>query len=145
MRILLLLLLGLVACTERGPHAPSSIHNALDDTLATLPSPTVPATPRLVAQPLLGTWQSTVDPRYRIRIAPEKFSEYYDGKLQSESPMTLDSDCNAEGDPAPTTSYFSVGSDEEAICYLISEVTDTTLRYIYVGRGNTLSFRRVAE
>ena len=106
------------------------------------------ATPSDARQPasatlLLGTWTSTDDPDSVVEFSDETYTDVYAGERLDSFPYTLSDGC--DGSEALVFA-FTVMTDEEPICYAVSELTETRLEYMMAGgRGNTLSYRRTAS
>jgi len=80
---------------------------------------------------LIGKWQSDEDSKFITEYTNSEQVDYYDGKEIASNKFTLSGD------------IISVDSFNEKIEYKILEVTDEKLSLSYLGRGNTLNFKRV--
>ncbi|MFA6252285.1 MAG: hypothetical protein WCX74_02705 [Candidatus Paceibacterota bacterium] len=80
---------------------------------------------------LIGKWQSDEDSKFVTEFTSSEQVDYYDGKEIASNKFTLNGD------------IISVDSFDEKLEYKILEVTNEKLSLSYLGRGNTLNFKRV--
>ena len=93
---------------------------------------------------LQGDWVSLDDPQSRMRIEGSEMTDLYGDETLGVSVATLGPAC-ADGTEVQTVALnlAMMGMmDEPPICWAINEATPDSLQVTYMGRGNTLSFRR---
>ena len=92
---------------------------------------------------LVGTWQATDDPNVRLLISQSRYVEKYKAETTTDrSLMVHNQPCGEVPAAMPASSiYLNTGET----CYYLVSVSATRLETSPVGgRGNTLSYRRVA-
>lgn len=97
---------------------------------------------------LLGRWQSTTDPLSEIEVTPALYTEKYQGKPVAVSTYKVSIDCGCAQrkqlvykPPALLTTCNQQEGD--CHCYLIEQLTPTTLRLANYGQGGFFTFRRI--
>ncbi|PHI19669.1 hypothetical protein CEQ90_11495 [Lewinellaceae bacterium SD302] len=88
-----------------------------------------------------GRWQSTDDPSSVIEIEEGSYREFYGGKKVSESSYRMTTDCD-KTDAAPGPYLKLSGDEDEDRCFYLMDLSNDVLTLSYVGRGNTLTYRR---
>jgi len=93
---------------------------------------------------LEGVWVSTDDAKSEIEIKGNEWIELYAGEMADTSKFVVADTCVAAvNDQANANGkYITVFSEDMALCYYIIEVSGTNLNLSYVGRGNTLTYKR---
>ncbi|MCB0635139.1 MAG: hypothetical protein KDC54_00900 [Lewinella sp.] len=100
--------------------------------------------------PLLGRWQSIVDPEEVLHFLPGRYISYYGGEKIVEEVMHYHANCPAEC----TTSHegamefpcFTIDSEYGSSCFALVKVSENTLELSLLGGpGNTLSYQRLIE
>jgi hypothetical protein len=93
---------------------------------------------------LTGNWISTDDAKSEISINADDWIEMYDGKQVSSSKYAMADTClNAATDKSNVEGKYATVFDTSGnFCYYIVELTADNLKLSYVGRGNTLSYKR---
>ncbi len=95
---------------------------------------------------LIGKWQSTDDANYHIAFTKEDKIDSYNGENTGQEPYILASSCLNESDkggdgPSTTPTYISV--QKSNMCWYIINLDQQQLSLAYMGRGNSLNFRRL--
>lgn len=116
-------------------------------------APHTAASPRPVAAPpvapaLLGRWQSTTDPLSELEITAGAYTEKYQGKPVAVSTYQVATKCGcADAKPlvykTPTILTTRNKEDGDCYCYLIEQLTPTTLRLANYGEGGFHAFKRL--
>ncbi len=90
---------------------------------------------------LLGTWQSTDDENYFVEFTSKLKIENNIGVEDIEE-YTLSNTCmNGEGTESKEDHYISGQKSE--LCWYIISIDEENLSLSFVGRGNTLNYRRI--
>lgn len=97
---------------------------------------------------LLGTWQSLDDPRFTVSISPSAYTEHYQ-KTASSLRYRLASACQCDAGAATKAASRHLlvtyeTSPQDCYCYSIDQLDQQHLTLLYLGRGNSLRFRRVS-
>lgn len=97
---------------------------------------------------LLGRWKSTDDPLSELEITPGLYTEKYQGKPVAVASYQVATRCGcAQEKPlvykTPTVLTTRHRQDGDCACYLIEQLTPTTLRLANYGQGGFLTFRRL--
>lgn len=102
---------------------------------------------------LQGKWQSTDDPKSFVVFEKNIRKDIYDGEksideevfvLSDECQNPLDKEVNKEKKlPKEKDKYMSCAKTD--MCWYILELNDKTLSLSYMSRGNTLSYKKVAN
>lgn len=93
---------------------------------------------------LQGNWQSIEDPNSRISFVGQQKVETYAGipDARTESTIHLGADClNGENPLSEEDTYIS--EPESDLCWAIVRLTDEELELAFMGRGNTLKYRKL--
>lgn len=90
-----------------------------------------------------GDWVSAEDPKAALRVDGSEQTDIYDGEVLSVSVMTFADAC-PEGEPIGPVFFTQVmgGDPEDLFCYAVVEITPDRMELSYIGRGNTLVYRR---
>lgn len=94
---------------------------------------------------LQGRWQSVDDPLSEIEIMGSEIRDVYNGQFLGLDYLRIVNQCDDAPPNAGPLLLRSTPEDHEAtpLCYGISIVDSNTLELVYMGRGNTLSYRRL--
>lgn len=91
-----------------------------------------------------GTWQSTDDPKSHIVFASAIKKDVYNGKVLSQTSFLISDRCknesNISGEVAPDA-FMTLPNEDQ--CFYILRLDDNLLQLNYVGRGNTLTYKRI--
>lgn len=97
--------------------------------------------PGSVSELISGKWQSLLDKKEVWEFKAGNLTMYYVGTAADKVTYRLSNSCKQpDGPPVEKEKYITTGDD---LCYYIIHVTATRLSLSYIGRGNTLSFRRI--
>ena len=91
---------------------------------------------------LQGKWESKDDAAYTIEIKNNKFISLYNNEIVNSETIEFVNN-NDERSADPDGAYFLIKDNEDAICFYLIKVNNRELEYSNVGRGNTLSFRKI--
>jgi len=93
---------------------------------------------------LEGTWISTDDAKYSVQVKGNTWLELYDGEELDKFFFGFGDTCLANQDAKtnPNGKYITVFDSDGNRCYYIIKVNDSKLELSYMGRGNTLSYRK---
>jgi hypothetical protein len=110
---------------------------------ASRPAAAVQATPTL-----LGRWKSTTDPLSELEITSALYTEKYQGKSVAVSTYQVATKCGCPEEKqlvykTPTILTTRNKEDGDCYCYLIEQLTPTTLRLANYGQGGFHSFKRL--
>lgn len=140
-----LVLLFAIACTSETPKDETTTETPTETTTETEPEAPEEATNPYKRQ-LIGEWQSADDPNDWLKFTEDQRLDYYIGsKDLATNPYVLDYNCDGTA-PPPTDgeapAYIRLTDDD--MCWYIIKVDEETLELSYVGRGNTLTYKRNA-
>ncbi len=135
-----LLLLG-VGCT------PSSTETLPADAETAAVASTPDAAPsRTESQDIVaamqGTWRSKDDELYTMQIEGDRVIESYAGVADPASTVRAVQDCDDLEDD-PSSDVFVFEGEDGIRCFVVDAITDTSLAYLFLPRGNRLHFARV--
>jgi len=93
---------------------------------------------------LEGTWISTEDLKSQIQVKSNSWIELYEGEKPDTLKFTLGDTClaNAGAKSNPDGKYITVFDPDGNRCFFIVKVNDSRLELSYVGRGNTLTYKK---
>ncbi len=93
---------------------------------------------------LQGRWQSLDDPLSEFEIMGSEWRSVYNGQFMGLDFLRIVSQC-AEAPPeaGPLLLRTDPEDRDAPLCYGIQFSGDNTLELVYMGRGNTLSYRRL--
>jgi len=132
-----------------------------DDSTTTIAGETLPASeaasstdvalePATVATNVVGSWQSTDDPNYTVKItAGGKWTDAYgaDASASQTGTYTIFTSQNPDKDFTgvlqPGIVYIKLVEGSSTYYYSVLDASGNTLQISYLDRGNTLSFTRV--
>lgn len=141
-----LLLLLTTACT------PSNTTDETPDVVPQEPleapvsetKPEEPPTTNPYQSQLMGDWQSVDDAENWLRFTADTRYEYHKAAQEpTKDAYLLDYNCDGTA-PAPTDGEAPayIRLTEEDMCWYIIKAEEETLELSYVGRGNTLTYKR---
>lgn len=98
----------------------------------------------MLAENVIGDWQSSQDPKAQLVITESDYSERYDGKVKATFPYQLLDTCPAScGKELPDTPCLSI-SGQDQVCYVIVLADGENLELSQVnGTGNTNQYQRL--
>jgi hypothetical protein len=93
---------------------------------------------------LEGNWVSTQDVKSQIQVTSGNWIETYDKEKPDTFKFGLGDSClaNPGAKTNPNGKYITVFDSGDYRCFYIIDVNDSKLDLSYVGRGNTLSYKR---
>lgn len=99
-------------------------------------------------QILEGKWQSLDDSNSVVTIDKEYYHDSYENEKLSVAAYTLTTNCpqgesNLNSDGKKNILVVYRNGDEPPFCYGIYLLTDKNLTLIYIGRRNSLKFKRI--
>lgn len=107
-------------------------------------SPAPQATP---FDPILGSWQSTIDPKAAITFtssdAGYEMVSTYDGETVERETARFQQSCDGITVDTPD-GLLAVGDEISPLCYSVI-VEEPRLYLTYLPRGNTLNYQRVGK
>ena len=99
-----------------------------------------------------GKWQSLDDPDYFVLITKSRFQDLYTGLPATTRTYRITNTCPDPSAPASGSkdkdllvTYLPDSTGGTTLCYGIDQLTETRLTLIYLGRGNSLRFKRIAS
>jgi hypothetical protein len=121
--------------------------------VATLPADTIPVSysTKGVAQaptefaPMMGQWESTMDPGEMVHFLPGKYISYYEGNKVVEENMTYFDVCpnSCTNGVGPAQPCFVVASPYNQMCFTIVQHTDQQLQLSLLGsNGGIMTYQR---
>lgn len=99
---------------------------------------------RPVVDRLEGTWKSLDDPRSGLAFAEGSKTDTYDGEAVATEKIGVFDSCDGDAPAEPATGQYLLET-ETGMCWFLISVAEETLELSYVGRGNTLRYRRVGQ
>ena len=93
---------------------------------------------------LEGVWVSLDDSKSMLEIKGNDWTDKYVGEKSFSSKFAIGDSCLADKNAKtnPKGKYITVFDGSDKFCYYIIDVSDTKLNLSYVGRGNTLSYKK---
>jgi len=93
---------------------------------------------------LEGNWVSTDDPKSELHIKGNEWIEVYKGEKPETTKFATGDSClaNDKVKTNPKGKYITVFDKDESRCFYIVNVNDSKLELSYVGRGNTLTYKK---
>lgn len=93
---------------------------------------------------LEGNWVSTADPKSELQVKGNEWIEIYKGEKPETTKFATGDSClaNDKVKTNPKGKYITVFDKDESRCFYIVSVTDSKFELSYVGRGNTLTYKR---
>lgn len=100
----------------------------------------------ITLEKLQGKWQSFDDKTNVLWFDGNLRKETNDGKVWDSEPYVISSNCmnpsDAESGSNSEDSNF-ISCEESDLCWMITSLTSTELSLTYMGRGNTLRYKRI--
>jgi len=93
---------------------------------------------------LEGNWVSTDDPKSELQVKGNEWIEIYKGETPETTKFATGDSClaNDKAKTNPKGKYITVFDKDDSRCFYIINVNDTKLELSYVGRGNTLTYKK---
>ena len=93
---------------------------------------------------LEGNWVSTDDPASELQVKGNDWIEIYKGEKPETTKFAAGDSClaNDKAKTNPKGKYITVFDKDESRCFYIVNVSDSKLELSYVGRGNTLTYKK---
>jgi hypothetical protein len=93
---------------------------------------------------LEGNWISTDDPKSELQVKGNEWIEIYKGEKPETTKFATGDSClaNDKAKTNPKGKYITVFDKDESRCFYIVNVSDSKLELSYVGRGNTLTYKK---
>jgi hypothetical protein len=97
-----------------------------------------------MASLLEGTWISTEDAKSSLKIKGNSWTDMYKGEKSFTNKFAVGDSCLADEKTKtnPKGRYITVFDGADNMCYYIISVNGKNLDLSYVGRGNTLSYKK---
>lgn len=93
---------------------------------------------------LEGNWVSTDDPKSELQVKGNEWIETYKGEKPETTKFATGDSClaNDKAKTNPKGKYITVFDKDDSRCFYIVSVNDSKLELSYVGRGNTLTYKK---
>ncbi len=93
---------------------------------------------------LEGNWISTDDPKSELQVKGNEWIETYKGEKPDVTKFATGDSClaNDKAKTNPKGKYITVFDKDDSRCFYIVNVSDSKLELSYVGRGNTLTYKK---
>lgn len=94
--------------------------------------------------PLEGTWISADDKKYLVQIKSNEWTDFYVGERPEAFKFSISDSCVSSPNEKTNNSgkYVTIFDKSGDRCYFIVNVDPLNLELSYVGRGNTLKFKK---
>lgn len=145
----LLVLLGIYISTNTDTKS-DQVSTPVVQPSASQPPPEDSADDEQSTNLIVGTWQSTQDPRaYKVFESDGTAIERYAGEQPLETAGTwrvfrIDDPVDSYPQPLDAdTTYVRIDDGDEQYHYAITALNETTLELIYLDRGGVLQYQRV--
>ncbi len=91
-----------------------------------------------------GSWTSTDDSKYQIQIKGNEWYDLYEGEKPGTFKFAFGDSCLADKNAKvnPAGKYVTIFENDGSRCFFIVSVKENKLELSYVGRGNTLTFKK---
>jgi len=91
-----------------------------------------------------GTWISTEDSKSRVQVKANNWIELYEGEKTDTFKFAIGDSCLANINAKANTGgkYITVFDPDGNRCFFVVNVNDAKLELSYVGRGNTLTYKK---
>ena len=146
---LFLLITGIVAFSLSSCGSKKPVTETKKDTVVRkeLPNETVKESnkePDSKTSALEGNWVSTDDPNSELQVKGNDWIEIYKGEKPETTKFATGDSClaNDKAKTNPKGKYITVFDKDESRCFYIVNVSDSKLELSYVGRGNTLTYKK---
>jgi hypothetical protein len=141
----LLVIVGIVSFTFTSCGTKKPVTETKKDTVSQKELPKETVKESAVNNPLLeGNWVSTDDPNSELQIKGNNWVEIYKGEKPETTKFAIGDSCLANDKAIKNAKgkYITVFDKDESRCFYIVNVNDSKLELSYVGRGNTLSYKK---
>ena len=146
---LLIIISGIVTFSLTSCNSKKPVTETKKDTLSQkeLPKETVKESvkePDSKTSALEGNWVSTDDPKSELQIKGNEWIELYKSEKPETTKFATGDSClvNEKAKTNPKGKYITVFDKDESRCFYIINVNDSRLELSYVGRGNTLTYKK---
>ncbi len=94
--------------------------------------------------PLEGSWISADDEKYLVQIKANEWTDFYVGERPEIFKFSISDSCVSSPNEKTNNSgkYITVFDKKGNRCYYIVNIDPLSLELSYVGRGNTLKFKK---
>lgn len=147
--LLLLILAGVLTLSMTSCDSKKPVTETKKDSVSQkeLPKETVKESvkePDSKTSALEGNWVSTDDPKSELQIKGNEWIEIYKGEKPETTKFATGDSClaNDKVKTNPKGKYITVFDKDESRCFYIVNVNDSKLELSYVGRGNTLTYKK---
>jgi hypothetical protein len=147
--LLLLILAGGITLSMTSCNSKKQVTEIKKDTVSQkeLPKETLKVAdkePDSKTSALEGNWVSTDDPKSELQVKGNEWIEIYKGEKPETTKFATGDSClaNDKARTNPKGKYITVFDKDESRCFYIVSVTDSKLELSYVGRGNTLTYKK---
>jgi hypothetical protein len=91
-----------------------------------------------------GTWISTEDSKSQLQVKANEWIELYEGEKTETFKFAIGDSClaNVNAKVNPSGKYITVFDPDGNRCFYAVNITDAKLELSYVGRGNTLLYKK---
>lgn len=91
-----------------------------------------------------GIWISTEDSKSLVQVKANNWIEMYEGEKTDTFKFALGDSClaNINAKANPNGKYITVFDPDGNRCFFVVNVNDAKLELSYVGRGNTLIYKK---
>ncbi|MFZ4590613.1 MAG: hypothetical protein ACOYN6_06420 [Ignavibacteria bacterium] len=135
--------------TSCGTDSKKPVTETKKDTVSQkeLPKETVKETgkePDSKTSALEGNWVSTDDPKSELQVKGNEWIEIYKGEKPETTKFATGDSClaNDKAKTNPKGKYITVFDKDDSRCFYVVNVNDSKLELSYVGRGNTLTYKK---
>jgi hypothetical protein len=147
--VILFVISGIVTFSLTSCNSKKPVTETKKDTLSQkeLPKETVKESvkePDSKTSALEGNWVSTDDPKSELQIKGNEWIELYKGEKPETTKFATGDSClaNEKAKTNPKGKYITVFDKDDSRCFYIVSVNDARLELSYVGRGNTLTYKK---
>jgi hypothetical protein len=148
-RLLLLIIVCVLTLSMTSCNSKKTVTDVKKDTVSQkeLPKETLKVAnkePDSKTSALEGNWVSTDDPKSELQVKGNEWIEIYKGEKPETTKFATGDSClaNDKARTNPKGKYITVFDKDESRCFYIVSVTDSKLELSYVGRGNTLTYKK---
>ncbi|MCX6159421.1 MAG: hypothetical protein WCK13_03905 [Ignavibacteriota bacterium] len=137
----------LLASCDSGPKKQDTETKKDTTSKKELPKETMkesPKEPDSKISALEGKWVSTDDSKSVLQVKGNEWIEIYNGEKPEITKFATGDSClaNDKAKTNPKGKYITVFDNDEIRCFYIVNVNDSKLELSYVGRGNTLTYKK---
>ena len=141
----LLILVSIVTVFITSCNSKKPVNETKKDTTSQkeLPKETVKETDSKISV-LEGNWVSTDDPNSELQVKGNEWIEIYKGEKPETTKFATGDSClaNDKAKTNPNGKYITVFDKDDSRCFYIVNVNDSKLELSYIGRGNTLKYKK---